>query len=479
MASMHDQPDPFGIEEPSREILEAQVGRVHSRFEALDRSFRRLLYAFFLLALTLFSLLFYPYVSVHGERARLLDERDAVTRAVAALEEAIAQGQEALAVLTAHRGRAVVNRQRTVAFEFHETLWASARQHEEELFEAKERFVERGLAGAESWTVGDDPGAALVAELSMIREFARFARPTNPCQWLVEESWVRCEIGRELRAVHDAFLVALRQSAAAGSLGVTAEMEGLHDRISGREHPEDRGDRLSALRLEVSRYWQDYLSALNAAIDVQDERRRAAHADRDQGAADLERLNAAVASADAQLADLQQFNDIDTPIGTLPVGLDQVILLFPVLLGAGSYLLAAMFCETIRTRELLRGLYASKTGTVSVTARQAALIAPLWLDPADPVQGRSGRYVLVAAAPVLIVGAVATLLANGFMAGGFLQRPTGVRVAYLVLYVCSLALSIAGVFQIVRAFRQVRDAPTADARVHGPRAADPAARMDQ
>src|SRR5690606_23410950 len=69
-----------------------------------------------------------------------------------------------------------------------------------------------------------------------------------------------------------------------------------------------------------------------------------------------ERLQAELATVAARLEDMKGWQEIETPFGTLPVGLNELTLLFPVLMAAGFMLCSSLFVESLLLRREFHGL---------------------------------------------------------------------------------------------------------------------------
>jgi hypothetical protein len=85
-----------------------------------------------------------------------------------------------------------------------------------------------------------------------------------------------------------------------------------------------------------------------------------------------------------------RLNHIESPIGKLPIGLNESVLVLPIVLAIGFLVCALLFCDTIRLRKAFHNLLQREDpGGVILTDRQIALIAPLWIDPVNPEQNQA------------------------------------------------------------------------------------------
>src|SRR5690606_13819034 len=96
-------------------------------------------------------------------------------------------------------------------------------------------------------------------------------------------------------------------------------------------------------------------------------------------------VEAELATVAARLEDMKGWQEIETPFGTLPIGLNELTLLFPVLMAAGFMLCSSLFVESLLLRREFHGLTrATDPEGVVLPDERIALIAPLWIDPLQP-----------------------------------------------------------------------------------------------
>ncbi|MGH6928157.1 MAG: hypothetical protein ACREEV_07560 [Dongiaceae bacterium] len=129
-----------------------------------------------------------------------------------------------------------------------------------------------------------------------------------------------------------------------------------------------------------------------------------------------------------------RLDEIETPFGQLPVGLNEALLGFPVLLAVGFLVCVVQLADARRLRAAFSALYrrSDPSGAV-VGEREIALVAPLW-----PARERRWSRLLLPAPFLVFVLAVAVVLysartTDSFRAVGLLS----LRI-FLVLYAVSL-----------------------------------------
>ncbi|MBA4379251.1 MAG: hypothetical protein C0393_00915 [Anaerolinea sp.] len=137
------------------------------------------------------------------------------------------------------------------------------------------------------------------------------------------------------------------------------------------------------LRAEVDRFWQEKGSAietqyakLEKELAALEENRTNLETEYTQLKADEDRIS-------------KRFQEIEFPFGSLPIGLAESVAVFPILIAIGFGVVVSVLLETIRLRRVFQTLYQQKdSDKIILTDEQISLIAPLWIDPADPRQNR-------------------------------------------------------------------------------------------
>ncbi len=85
----------------------------------------------------------------------------------------------------------------------------------------------------------------------------------------------------------------------------------------------------------------------------------------------------------------ERIKEIESPLGRLPISLDEAMTWFPVALAVSFLFCAVIFGELVSLRRKLHELYLKKDpARILYTNETVAMIAPLWI---DPVGGRSHR----------------------------------------------------------------------------------------
>jgi hypothetical protein len=72
--------------------------------------------------------------------------------------------------------------------------------------------------------------------------------------------------------------------------------------------------------------------------------------------------------------------NIDTSLGAIPLGVNDLVMIFPVLLAAGFYLYVSLMLEMLHIRGAFR-IHSQQLDPRLFSNAYIALIAPLWIDP--------------------------------------------------------------------------------------------------
>jgi hypothetical protein len=140
-----------------------------------------------------------------------------------------------------------------------------------------------------------------------------------------------------------------------------------------------KGDFYSDLDDDVKNFWDRFSPALAAQ--------------QSKLSTELNLMNKSCDSLKQTLTDLKtdeaqitaRMEQIEFPLGKIPIGLNESIAVFPLLISIGFLVSLSLFSDTIRLRRNLHNLYNQKDpGTLIYTDEEISLIAPLWIDPLQP-----------------------------------------------------------------------------------------------
>ena len=202
------------------------------------------------------------------------------------------------------------------------------------------------------------------------------------------------------------------------------------------------------LQAEVDRFWQEKGSAIEAQYAKLEEELAAFEEDRNDLETDYTQLKA----EEVQIS--ERFREIEFPFGSLPIGLAESVAVFPILIAIGFAVVVSALRETIHLRRVFHTLYQQKDPNKTIlTDEQIILIAPLWIDPADPLQNKTVQFGILSLPLLVFVAAgvlvsfiwrtsdgTNTILLNQWLFGG--------------LYLVSLGIFVFGYWQLVAQLRR-------------------------
>jgi len=150
----------------------------------------------------------------------------------------------------------------------------------------------------------------------------------------------------------------------------------------------------------------------------------------------------------------ERLAQIESPIGKIPVGLQESVLVFPLALSIGFFICASLFVDTIHIRWSFHELYQQKDPEQQIIdAQQISLIAPLPVDPNDDKQKQAAQLAW------LLVPFVVFIIASGLILFGWMfsmvdpgSQP--LKLPYTILYLASLILFIYSYRRVLAALKR-------------------------
>lgn len=430
-------------------IVEEQSQRCYGLYDNKARQFRRAWLGVIGLGSIVFGLIFYPYVNFRGDRYQLEATLTKLEQDIGALTRRLAEHGE---LLDAYRNHAIVASETLQALSFEEAEGVQAAHRRQLAAVHSELGDEPAL---QPWLRGDAGGKALPAKLR--RQHPALASADNdPCFWLSDKQWQRCALAQRIQAVHREISQRFgykRISHLRNELFVPAhdELEKLHDdfrawlladqsawSFDGRTISGDLEQQFDAFRhaylhvidLHERRIHETRVESSNLLWDLQQQR---------------ENQQANLQSVVERLREMQNLQSIDTPLGNLPVGLNDFVLLFPALLAAGFWLAASLLADTLQLRGVYHGLCRERDPNRRIfAARHIALVAPTWIDPLQRRSQRVSRWLALLLPAAIFIAAIALLLANRLLWGDFMKEVRLNTAIYSVLYAVSVLLMLEG-----------------------------------
>jgi hypothetical protein len=381
-----------------------------------------------------FGLVFWPYTSFRGVEYELVQRVADLEseRAAAVLEEEAFEPR-----LTLFREE----REDFEAFRFSllRDLQAEEREHTGVLTSIRSALTSEPSAGA--WLAGDAERPDLTPA---VRQRLGGIPSDESCFWAAGESWLRCAIPAHLTTLDNHVEITygrlpfelgelaspLRADLAAASARFRAWLSGETAYwLDGNPPPNRR------LIDEFSRFTQHQLRRVTMHFDGLSDRRSEMRAE----VSDLESLIASVGNeldeTRERIAEIAALQDIETPFGPLPVGVNDLILIFPVLLAAGFFLTMSLAAEALVLRQSYFRL-ARMEAPDFFTEKYVAMIAPVWIDPFRSRAERAAHAVVLASPVLLYAVSIVLLMTNRLLWGPFMEEvrlgPWTYYAAYLV-----------------------------------------------
>lgn len=444
----------------SHELLKEQRQRAYGLYEQSSKSLRLTLIWAMGLALVLFPLTFYPYTQFRGERyllqAQLAELDDQIPSIRRDVDE---MGQ----LLNDFYGVKQSIDQSLASLDVRD-LQENSTRHAEELAAIRTAYGDD--PDAERWLAGEIDSKKLPASLKRKPDLK--AATDDPCFPLDSEAWVRCAFAAQVRSVHyeasghfaSGHISHLRNTLFAP---LSDSLEELHEAFRAWLLGEESSWPPEGLKREAT--LADHANAFEQAYHDRIEENFRSIIDRRNGTQDeLSQLESEHNAADERLKDvtgkleeIAALQNIETPFGRLPVGVNDLMLLFPILLAAGVLRLAQLENEAMARRRLYDDLSFRVDPEAEVLDRtHFTTVAALWIDPLQPIT-RLLLGIATFVLPAVIFGySVALLFQNRLLTDAAMTEVRLPAAFYVTFYaVMALAILFLG-YRIFRGFRAYR-----------------------
>jgi len=160
----------------------------------------------------------------------------------------------------------------------------------------------------------------------------------------------------------------------------------------------------------------------------------------------------------------EKWEEIQSPFGSFPIELTELVSLFPVSLAVGFLVCSLLIKDMTRLRRLIHYSYQKKSSTSSIVADlKVAYIAPLWIDPSNPEQSKLLRFLVLSVPMVIFVVSLIMIFYLWFFTFNDASSLTTVKeyekLVYGGLYALSTGFFVYGYFLIKNGlesyFRQI------------------------
>lgn len=443
-----------------RDVLNDELERVYGLFGKCSAQFRRGLFVQNLVGLVAFALVVVPFLTFRDQVADLETSRNGLAKDIEAQTIVVDNMQLDAESLAAERRRVQAAAGRFLDYEYLQSLLEAQKAHEEEFETLRRRFTGSLDHGLVDWAEGRIE-APPPASIATSRELSH--QRYGGCFWSPGWSHITCRACEDMRDLVErtAFtLRRLRSSHGVNSEAASADLEAVGVRAcgwltKGEAHWEtglpaplsptqlrgllSRDIRAVEDRLEQ---FQSHVRAdLSSAETILMNQQRS-----------IDLITEDLAVAEQQLARVLGFERISTPIGTLPVGLGQLVLLYPVAVAFGFALVANNYIQLAQLRQAFARLCRLRDaeGEVIDSAHLAA-IAPLWLTPRQSGAARAAKWGIIGLSLALVLADFWFIYSTEALTEQLPDDATISVEAYILLYVASLMLMLGSLFQIGRA----------------------------
>lgn len=453
---------------PDSDLITDELERVYQLYGERQRQFRRGLYALIVAGLAVFALLVVPFLTFRERVAETRAEEQALAVALERAQAAIAEAEASVAAM----GGLVEDASDFAGGEsgmmFYREIDAAAGEQARQLAQLRQWSAASDSPEVAAWVRGETerPPQAHIEGDRLLRSLDQ-----HPCAWKDGNAWRACRLCEEFQERH-AFnahrLAALTALTEAERAAAADELEAVVTRACGwltggalhwsrneRPEPEGRGA-LQGMMAEDQRAYAEAVLALDRRLrDLVPARVAEAARLEDARVATEQRLT----KLEEQLERIAGFDRLGTPVGDLPVGLGQLVLLFPVVLALGFVVVANSYVGTLGVWQAFVRLCRKRDAEGAVMdARHLAAIAPLWLDRAVPPGARAMQWLVMLAPLGLTLASLWLIVATAALAELLPDDSAIPPWGYGVLYVVSLALYAAVIWHVWKSRRQAEDA---------------------
>jgi hypothetical protein len=449
----------MNVEEQKLNPFEARVDEVLQR---KITSFRRIFLGTVVVGLGLFYFVVLPYLSSHTERSELLRTAKALEAELAFTKRVIVNHADVIRRLGKTENAAAQTREELINSGYHLGLRDQASRQTQLVAQWKRDFANEPDAAA--WVNGNSTRPNLSA--AFYHSHPSLRPPfKDPCFWLDTPLWTYCQISQGLAQYHSRLRHELGDTDP--EIPVGFEMAELKTNLDGLVAPilrwatdpdSDAVAKIKSVRQFLSRSLEAYRVAISEAKRVAKKSATNARIESTRIDANMVEIRERVTNAEAKLTQTRKFQALETPIGKLPVGLDELVLLFPfVVTLVVCYLLDQLDQAMVLRRTLQCSLSQRAIALPGGATAYLRMTSALWLDPFD------GLFRLSVQAFVLGIPLLAALVAAyigldpDFLFNDKVIQEPGIRAAIIFSYILAvglLACLIWRLAQTVRAYQQ-------------------------
>lgn len=198
----------------------------------------------------------------------------------------------------------------------------------------------------------------------------------------------------------------------------------------------------------VKDFWGGFSSVIEGQSQKLEEKLTTLKREKDK----LEEQQAELKSKEGEV--VRRLDNIESPLGKLPVGINESVLVFPPVLAICFLIGTFLFCEVNRLRKGFHNMYQMNDPDRTIlTNQQVALIAPMWIEPLKPRREQIFQIFIVLLPFMIFVAACGLIIycwviLDTFPGAGPLQRWI-----WSGLYLSSLGIFIYGCLKVITELR--------------------------
>ena len=319
----------------------------------------------------------------------------------------------------------------------------------------------KGAPEAEDWISGK---TVVPKDIRLIRNRYKLEEYTaHLCFWYTDDIWLRCMVRLDINDLHRFSIIPVRNyrgSEIRNQLNkpLAKTLDSLTQEIIKKTgvHKLNYSDgslMWSNYRKTINGYSKKYKkefkshltdmrsSLSNSKIAVKDVNRK------------IEINKNKLMELEIKINNMQGLENISTPLGVIPIGLNDLVLLFPVVLFLGLVVYLSQYNKVLMLREMYKKLVQEYDSEHNIyTDKHISIIAELWVDNSQPVTQYLLRWIGLVIPVLLGISSIVLLNSNELLADAFLTQARFEYWIYITLYTLAV---ISSLFYIWSTYRTV------------------------
>lgn len=431
--------------------------RIDETLSRKNKAFMRVFLITLIFSLTVFFFIFFPYVTSHTARTELLREVMNLGEKRDNAETRILHHKEVFERFNKTLNLAEENYQEMDSWEYYDQIEDSFVEQSEKLIEVKKLLAD--MPGAQMWIAGK----AARPERTSYRTIRRLASTwKDVCYWLEGDMWIRCKIAYEMSKRHKKIQALLGANDKIkmqdfSIRDIRIQLNKIYAPFSEWISKPMDDHRQESNRVKVSFFWGDYKEILIQPRTKLKTIRKSMDEEKKGYVSTIKMRQADIMQAESKLKSVRRLNKIETPIGSLPIGLDDVILAFPFIVALLLYYTIELLNDAIILRKALHIRYQERDNQPKEGVKKyLSMTSPLWLDPVDsPAQSSVKLFSIVI--PILVfLMSLWLILDQDFLFNKEVVSAWITRTVIIGFYMYSGYMMISALRRLIRQFYKYR-----------------------